>query len=95
LVEIPNNGIEDFVKLNFKKEDRNIAFISSQLDTLQTKNYFDLISAIKTSCQDGDTYFIRKTTQEEDTVLKYKKNNEFYYSDEIKWDKSKIKLPRK
>nr|WP_315158417.1 hypothetical protein [uncultured Flavobacterium sp.] len=93
LIEIPNNCIADFVKLNYKKEIRNLTFITSQLDTLQSKNYFDLIEAIKTSCQDMDTYFIGRTTQEEDTVLKYKKNNESYYFENIKWDKTKIKFP--
>lgn len=95
LIEIPNNFIADFVKLNYKKEIRNLTFISSQLDTLQSKNYFDLMKAIRISCQDMDTYFIGRTTQEEDTVLKYKKNNEYYDSNEIKWDKTKIKFPRK
>jgi hypothetical protein len=94
LVEIPNNCIGDFVKANYKKEDRNLTFISSQLDTLQTKNYFNLINAIKTSCQDRDTYFIDKTTQEEDTVLKYKKNNNNYNSNSIKWDRSRIKFTK-
>jgi hypothetical protein len=93
LIEIPNNCIADFIKLNYKEEIRNITFISSQLDTLQSKNYFDLMEAIKTSCQDRDTYFIGETTQEEDTVLKYKKNNESYYFENIKWDKTKIKFP--
>lgn len=51
------------------------------------------MEAIKTSCQDRDTYFIGETTQEEDTVLKYKKNNESYYFENIKWDKTKIKFP--
>jgi hypothetical protein len=90
LIEIPNNCIADFVKLNYKKEVRNLTFISSQLDTLKSKNYFDLIKAIETSCQDRDNYRIGRTTQEEDTVLKYKKNNDSYSSDLIKWDKTKI-----
>lgn len=37
LVEIPNNCIADFVKLNYKKEIRNLTFISSQLDTFAIK----------------------------------------------------------
>jgi hypothetical protein len=92
LIEIPNNCIGDFVSLNLKKEDRNLTFVSSQLDTLKTKNYFDLINAIKTSCQDRDIYYIGKTTQEEDTVLQYKKKNNSYNSNFIEWDRSRIKL---
>jgi hypothetical protein len=93
LIEIPNNCIADFVKLNYKKEIKNLTFISSQLDTLQSKNYYDLIKAIRISCQGMDGYSIGRTTQEEDTVLKYKKNNEYYDFENIKWDKTKIKFP--
>ena len=93
LIEIPNNCIADFVKLNYKKEIRNLTFISSQLDTLQSKNFYDLIKAIRISCQGMDGYYIGRTTQEEDTVLKYKKNNEYYNFENIKWDKTKIKFP--
>ena len=40
------------------------------------------------------TYHVRKTTQEEDTILKYKKNGEYYDFENIKWDETKIKLPK-
>lgn len=40
-----------------------------------------------------DGYYIGRTTQEEDTVLKYKKNNKYYNFENIKWDKTKIKFP--
>lgn len=92
LIEIPINCIDDFVKLNYKKEVRNFTFISSQLDTLNSKNYFKLIKAIEMSLGNGDSYFIERTTQEEDTVLYYKKKDMFYDSKEIKWDKTKIKF---
>lgn len=93
LIEIPNNCVADFVKLNYKKEFRNFTFISSELDTLKTKNYFALVKAIETELNNRDSYYIRRTTQEEDTVLSYKKKDAFYYSDSIKWDKSRIKFP--
>lgn len=93
LIEIPNNCIADFVKTNYKKEARNFTFISSELDTLKSKSYFDLIKAIENALVNRDSYFIGRTTQEEDTVLNYKKKNMFYYSREIKWDKSRIKFP--
>jgi hypothetical protein len=93
LIEIPNSTISDFIKANYKDNFRNITFIASKLDTLNTKNYFDLVDALKSSLKEKDLYFIRRTTQEEDTVLKYKKNNNYYRSDEIKWDKNRITIP--
>ncbi|PXY45341.1 hypothetical protein [Flavobacterium hydrophilum] len=93
LIEIPNNMISDFIKLNYKDNFQNITFIASTLDTLKTQNYFDLINAIESSLDQNDSYFIRRTTQEEDTVFKYKKNNEYYNSENIKWDKKRITFP--
>ncbi|MFH7012059.1 hypothetical protein ACHRV5_09300 [Flavobacterium sp. FlaQc-52] len=93
LIEIPNNTISDFVKLNYKDDFRNITFIASKLDTLKTQSYFDLVNAIESTLKDRDSYFIRRTTQEEDTVLKYKRNNHYYISDDIKWDKNRITFP--
>lgn len=93
LIKIPDNLISEFVKLNYKDKFRNLTFISSKVDTLKTKNYFDLVKAIKLSLKERDKYFIRRTTQEEDTVLKYKKNNEYYNSENIKWDDKRITFP--
>lgn len=93
LIEIPNDMIANFVKLNYKDDFRNITFIASKLDTLKTSNYFNLVNVVKSSLKENDSYFIRRTTQEEDTVLKYKKNNSSYYSEEIKWDKNRITFP--
>jgi len=95
LIEISNKNLYDFIKLNYKDDFRNVTFIASQSDTLKSKIYFDLIKSLDLSLKDRDFYRIRKTTQEEDTVLKYKKNNKSFYSEDIKWDKTKIKFPEK
>jgi hypothetical protein len=90
LIQIPANSISNFIKLNYKDHFRNMTFIASKSDTLKTKVYFDLVKALKLSLKDRDIYFMRRTTQEEDTVLKYKKNNEPYNSKDIKWDLERI-----
>nr|WP_315243786.1 hypothetical protein [uncultured Flavobacterium sp.] len=95
LIEIPSNSIFDFVKLNYKDDFRNLTFVSSKLDTLKSESFFNLINALESSLKDRDFYYIGRTTQEEDTVLKYKKNNSYYRSDDIKWDKTKIEFPVK
>jgi len=92
IIKIPQKTLTEFISENIltKEKLRQILIIASQSDTIKN-DYF--LSFLKSGLV--RTYFIRKTTQEEDTVLKYKKNNEYYYSDEIKWDKTKIKLPVK
>ena len=93
LIEVPKNSISKFVKSNYTDNFRNMTFIASPLDTLNTKAYFDLVKALKSSLKERDLYFMRRTTQEEDTVLKYKKSNKHYNSEEIKWDKDRIAFP--
>lgn len=93
LIEIPNKNIYDFIKLNYKDDFRNITFIASETDTLKSKAFFDLRKTLESFTKGLDFYHIRRTTQEEDTVLKYKKNNKYYDSEDIKWDKTKIKFP--
>lgn len=95
LIQIPNNSITDFIKLNYKGDYNNATFISSKSDTLKSKAYFDLINALQLSLKHRDFYHIRRTTQEEDTVLHYKKSKKYYYSNQIKWDTTRIKLPTK
>ncbi|WP_269234509.1 hypothetical protein [Flavobacterium flavigenum] len=94
LIEISNKNLYEFIKLNYKDNFRNATFIASQSDTLTSKIFFDLRKSLKCFIRDRDFCIVRRTTQEEDTVLKYKRNDESYYSsDDIKWDKTKIKFP--
>ncbi|TDP03758.1 hypothetical protein [Flavobacterium sp. 245] len=93
LTQIPTNSISNFIKSNYKDHFRNMTFIASKSDTLKTKAYFDLVKALKSSLKERDQYFMRRTTQEEDTVLKYKKNNQYYNSKNIKWDDKRISFP--
>lgn len=91
IIKIPQKHLNDFILENIltKEERRQVLVIASQSDTIKNGHFLNFLksSIIK-------TYHIRKTTQEEDTVLKYKKNNDEYYNFEnIKWDKTKIKFP--
>lgn len=91
IIKIPQKTLNDFISENIltKEKRRQILIIVSQNDTIKNKYFLEFLKRGLIR-----TYHIRKTTQEEDTVLKYKKNNDFYYSNEIKWDKTKIKLAR-
>lgn len=90
IIKIPQKSLSDFISENImtKEKRRQILIIASQRDTI-TNTYF--LNFIKNSHLQA--YHIRRTTQEEDTVLKYKKNNKYYDSEDIKWDKTKIKFP--
>lgn len=95
IVRIPQKNLTDFLSENIlnKEKDRQILIIGSQNDTIKNTSFFDFLKN-----KNIGTYIIRRTTQEEDTVLKYKNNQSryvYYYPDSIKWDKSKTKLPKK
>lgn len=89
IVEIPEDCIEKFINQNVmaKEKRKQILIIASQNDTIKNKKYLDFLANLKVP-----TYIIRRTTQEEDTVLYYKKANKYYNSDKINWDKKRIKL---
>lgn len=90
LIKIPKDCVEKFINENVMNKERTsqILIMVSQTDTIKDKIFLNFLKRIKVP-----VYTIRRTTQEEDTVLKYKKSNKYYYSDSIKWDKSRIKFP--
>lgn len=95
ILRIPQKNLTDFLSENIltKEKNRQILIIASQKDTIKNTSFFEFLNK-----KNIDTYIIRRTTQEEDTVLKYKNNTNkhiYYYPDSIKWDKTKIKLPVK
>ena len=91
LIKIPKDCIEQFIDENVmtKEKRKQILIMASQTDTIKDQKFLSFLYNTKVP-----TYVIRRTTQEEDTVLSYKKKNAFYYSDEIKWDKARIKFPK-
>jgi len=88
LITLPTSSINDFLVLNIlsKRENEQRLIIGSQNDTIKNISIFSFINKLK-------TYKIRRTTQEEDTVLKYKKSNEYYNYEDIKWNEDRITLP--
>jgi len=93
LIEVQKDSISEFVKSNYTDNFRNLTFVSSKLDTLKSESFYELITALELSLKDRDFYYMRRTTQEEDTVLKYKKTNTYYNSEQIKWDENRITFP--
>lgn len=93
IIKLSNKNIFHFIKLNYSDDFRNATFIASQTDTINSQAFFDLQKSLKFFTRDRDFCIIRKTTQEEDTVLSYKKLNKYYNSDKIKWDENRIQFP--
>jgi hypothetical protein len=96
IVEIPVNGIEEFIKLNILNIDSSKRYIAiaSAKDTMTSLG----LSKIIAICKDENNHIrwkFRLMTQEEAIVLNYKKGNGNYDSEEIKWDSTKIKMPAK
>ncbi|MFC4475475.1 hypothetical protein [Flavobacterium chungangensis] len=89
LIKVSQSNLSNFISNNFtnKKEYKGILIIASQNDTIKNELLFNFLNKKDIS------FLIRKTTQEEDTVLKYKKRNETYKSKNIKWDKGRITIP--
>lgn len=95
LLQLPKESLAEFVKLNFKKGIINRVKIASQRDTLNSKEYFDLIKAFDAYLDfygDRDVYAIFASTQEEDSVLYYKKHKKWYNPDAVKWDRKRIRF---
>ena len=90
IIKVPNNSIVDFIKQNVasKNEMKRMLVIASQNDTIKNKALLSYLNENQLR-----TFSARITTQEEDTVLKYKKNNEFYNYEDIKWNQNRIILP--
>ena len=89
LIKIPKDCIEKIVNENLmnKEKRRQILIVASQTDTIKDQKFLSFFYNMKVQ-----SYIVRRTTQEEDTVLYYKKKDMFYDSKEIKWDKTKIKF---
>jgi hypothetical protein len=92
IIKIPQKHLNDFISENIltKEKNRQILIIASQSDTIKNAYFLNFLKS-----NIIQKYHIRRTTQEEDTVLKYRTKSDYYYSDSIKWDRSKIKFPTK
>ena len=97
IIEVPSQHLDAFIKLNIQyldNSDRQFA-IGSVADTITSSGLATIFSIFKDKSNHINWVF-RRTTQEEDVVLRFKKRKEkFYNSDEINWDLTKILLPPK
>ena len=91
LLTVDNNNFVTFLKDNNSLfgvfTERNIRgsfCIASETDTLKGQAFEDLIKELK-NAKSKAFYIVRKTTEEENTVLKYKRNNQEFLPEKISW----------
>ncbi|KUJ63333.1 hypothetical protein AR687_04060 [Flavobacteriaceae bacterium CRH] len=95
IIKIPNYSVIDFIKENISNKDERhtMLVLASQNDTINNKDFKKILNFLNDQSKSKIRIFtVRKSTQEEDTVLKYKKRNKYYNSDDIEWDKTRIKF---
>ncbi|MDB5276968.1 MAG: hypothetical protein JWR61_1923 [Ferruginibacter sp.] len=95
IVEVPAENLEDFIKFNIQyldNSDRQFA-VASVTDTIASSGLAKIFLVFGDKANHISWTF-RRTTQEENVVLQYKKSKEKdYHSDEIKWDSTKTLFP--
>ena len=91
IIEVPIQNIEDFIKLNIQYLDRSYRHfaIASVADTITSFGLSKIFLVFKDKTNDINWIF-RRTIQEENIVLNFKKSKErYYHPDRFKWDSTK------
>lgn len=93
IIEIPQNSIEDLIKLNAAKKEFewNFAVIASARDTFTSPALHRLLTQLYKHKK--ALHIIRRMTEEEKIVMRYKKSGEPYDPDRIEWDTTKTVFP--
>ena len=86
---IRGNNLNDLVKDNVLNNEvneghnRQFIYIASPVDTIRQKEFYQLFEYLRD--ERLARFVIRRTTEEEDAVIKAVKENSPYYSSEVKW----------
>jgi hypothetical protein len=89
LVQVPVDGLEFFLQVNVLNQDRprRLSTISIVKDSIQSKALFTIADIF---IKNHVPWLYRKTTQEEDVVLRFKKMQTYYDYTSVHWDSTKI-----
>jgi hypothetical protein len=93
IILLPEKGIEEFIKQNIELVEpkfRRVA-IASLKDTVRSDGLVKVFKVLRDTSIHVHWEFW-DVTQEERVVLDYKKRNEYYDANYIKWDSSEISL---
>ncbi len=94
IIELPRNSIEDFIRLNTPTDERewNFPVIASARDTFSSVPLEKLLTQAYKHKKAG--HIIRRMTEEEKLVMRYKKSGERYDPDRITWDTIAVSFPK-
>ncbi|RYJ42519.1 hypothetical protein [Flavobacterium beibuense] len=95
IIHIPDSDFETFFRSrvmdSIKPKESILIYIGSQKDSFKSPQIDKLYNIFNT-----DHYYraivCRKTTEQEDVLLQYKKSGKYYNPDEIKWDSTKTDI---
>lgn len=95
IVEMPQSSLEEFIRLNTIPIDfgRNYVVIASARDTFTSPPLSRMLKEMYRR-QNRTIHIIRRMTEEEKTVMRYKRSREIYSPQDIVWDTTKIILPK-
>lgn len=90
IILLPENGIEDFIKLNIEQVEPKFRKLSiaSLKDTVRSDGLVKVFKILRDTSIHANWVF-RMATQEERVVLDYKKSDTYYDANNIKWDSTK------
>ena len=83
-VSFLKNNNDIFAILRNKQGISNFFYIASESDTIKNQALYDLEDALGKE-RGRSSYFVRKTTEEENVVLKFKRNQHDFIPENIKW----------
>jgi len=84
---IKDNDVFFKLDTNYRKSNRFI-YLVTDFDTLKNKGFYEFENLVKTSkynIRGRIIYKVRKTTEEESQVLKFKRSGQIYNPKEIQW----------
>jgi hypothetical protein len=96
IVEIPATGVKDFVEqniLNVEEVLKDVRVVGVT-DTIKSKSLDPLLKLLNDASH-HIRFSVRRITYEESVVLDYKKRQEFYSLERVKWDSTKVLFDRK
>lgn len=84
-IQIAGDNLHDLIRDNVLDNEKNrlYVYIASPVDTIRQKEFYRLIAYFRKVR--FARYIIRKTTEEEDAVIKAVKGNVDYYHSEVDW----------
>lgn len=97
IIDIPANDFETFFKSkvmdSLKPEERMYIYIGSQKDSFQSAEVNQIFKKLE-SDEKNRRIICRRTTQQENIVLEYKKSCKPYNPDTIKWNPELTNVPK-